>query len=219
VSLARLVDRMPAAAATKRRSALILDDEADKRVAMREGLADHGVVSDEADTLEEAIRHLASSSYDLVVCDLILCDPPDAANPALRGYLAVCFALARPNAIVVQASALRRWAHAGAVLTNWKVDEVANLVYGAPGIPGGLSGDGGCPWWALNRAAAARAGPARAAAAADLAQLPIVRELEGSLDLSPALEALEDAAEGVGDWSAAVAAARCALFPGAGRAG
>jgi hypothetical protein len=202
-----------------RRSALILDDELARRVEMREGLLDHGLASDEAATLEEAILRLAASSYDLVVCDLVLCDPPHAANPALRGYLAVCFALSRPNGIVVQASALRRWAHPGAALANWRVDEVANLVYGAPGIPGRQSGDGGCPWWALERAAGAGAGPDRTAAAAEVVQLPIVRELEGSLQLGPVLEALEDAAEGLGDWSAAVAAARFALFPGVGRAG
>jgi len=105
------------------------------------------------------------------------------------------------------------------VLTNWRVEEVANLVYGAPGIPGTQSGDGGCPWSALQRAGAAESAGDRAAAAAALGQLPIVRELEGSLQLGHALGDLEDAADGTGDWDAAVEAARCALFPGSGHAG
>ncbi len=211
-------DRWPAARAARPRRALILDDEADRRHEMCEGLLDHGVVGEEAATLGEAISRLATSSYDLVVCDLILCDPPDAANPALRGYLAVCFALARPDVVmVVQASSQRRWVHPGAVLTNWRVEEVANLVYGSPGIPARQRSDGGCPWFALEWVAGAA--PARRRDAVErLARLPIVRELEGSLGLGPALAALEDAAEGLEDWPAAVASARCALFPGAGDA-
>jgi hypothetical protein len=151
------------------------------------------------------------------VCDLILCDPPEAANPAVRGYLAVCFALALANGLVVQASAFRRWAHAGAVLTNWRVEEVANLVYGSPGIPGRQSIDGGCPWYALQQATAAPP-DGRPAAAARLARLPVVRALETSMALGEPLAELEDAAEGLADWDAAVVAVRRALFPGAGDA-
>jgi CheY-like chemotaxis protein len=210
-------DAAPPAGATRPSSALILDDEADRRIAMRRALRDHGVRSDTAATLEDAIRLLACRPYDLVVCDLILCDPPEASNPALRGYLAVCFALARPRpGIVVQASSMRRWAHPGAVLTNFEVVEVANVVYGSTGIPRSQSGDGGCPWDALRRAAGAAGGDGRRRAAADLAGLPIVREMAGSLRLQPRLEALEDAAEGGGGWDAAIAGLRYALFPGAG---
>jgi hypothetical protein len=193
---------------------LILDDEADRRACMRDGLLEHGVRSDEASTLEEAIGRLVSSPYDLVVCDMKLCDPPGAANPAARGYLAVCFALVLAHPIVVQASAYRVLAHPGARLTSWSVPEVANLVYGAPGIPSLQSQDGGCPWSALQQAAAAAPG-LRQAAAATLAGLPIVRLLETSLALDAPLGELEDAAEGRGDWDAAVAALRRLLFPGA----
>jgi hypothetical protein len=203
----------PDQSTVRARRALIVDDEADRRDDMLEGLRDHGVQCEDVATLEEALRRLAVSSYDLVVCDLILCDPPEASNPALRGYLAVCFALARSNGIVVQASSQRRWFHPGAVLTNFRVDEVANLIYGHQGIPSRQSADGGCPWSALTRAARAPH-EQRRAAADEVAQLPIVRVLEGSLQLGGPLAALEDAAEGLGDWSAAVAAVRRALFPG-----
>lgn len=186
---------------------------------MREGLLDHGVEGEVVTTLREAIGRLAASAYDLVVCDLVLCDPPDAANPALRGYLAVCFALARCEALVVQASALRRYVHPGAVLTNFQVNEVANLLYSeaASGIPAWQSADAGCPWETLERADRVRP-ELRPAIAHELAGLPIVRSLEGSLPLLPRLEALEDAAHGAGDWGAAVAAVRDVLFPGAGDA-
>lgn len=197
------------------RRALILDDEPERRFEMREGLLQHGVAADEAGTVGETIRRLRSSSYDLVVCDMILCQPPGAANPALRGYLAVCYALTRPGTVVVQASALRRWAHAGALLTNWRVEEVADLVYGWEGIPVARSGDGGCPWAALRRVT--RAGPGQRREAVDeLMRLPIVRELDAELD--PSLGALDEAAESGGDWETAVAGAWRALFPGAGGA-
>lgn len=206
------VDRWP-------RCALVLDDEAYRRDTMRSGLLEHGVQSDGVATLEDAIRRLTASSYDLVVCDLVMCDPPGAANPSLRGYLAVCFALARSHARwVVQASSVRRWAHPGALLTNWRVDEVANLIYGDPGIPIDPWSDGGCPWCALQRCAAAR--PARRAEAArGLSELPIVRALESSEGLDEALGALEDAADGRRDWGAAVSAVGQVLFPGSSNAG
>jgi hypothetical protein len=207
--------RPPMRAADRPRRALLLDDEHERRTEMREGLADHGVMCDEVATLEEALRRLVVSTYDLVVCDLVLCDPPEAANPALRGYLAVCFALAHSTALVVQASSMRRWAHAGALLTNWRVDEVANVVYGSSGIPARQSVDGGCPWSGLLRLAGAAPGE-RPSAVSDLARLPIVRELESSLELSPMLAALEDAADGTGDWDAALAGIGGALFPGVG---
>jgi hypothetical protein len=197
------------------RSALILDDETDRRICMREGLLDHGVRCDEASTLGEAIHRLTRASYELVVCDMVLCEPPQAANPAYRGYLAVCYALALAGPIVVQASAFRRWSHAGAILTNWSVTEVADVVYGFRGIPGHQSADGGCPWSALQQVAAA-APDRRRAEAVRLAGLPIVQELEGSLALGPRLAMLEDAAEGHADWYAAVDDLRHALFPGAG---
>jgi CheY-like chemotaxis protein len=209
--------RRPSIGETRMRSALILDDEVDRRLAMQEGLREHGVASQLAATLEEAIRRLASFSYDLVVCDLILSDPPEAANPALRGYLAACYALAHSRAVVVQASSMRRWAHPGAVLTNFRVEEVANLVYGSTGIPTWQSDDGGCPWGLLQRAAGA-APDQRRAVAGELAGLPIVLELQSSLQLGPRLDALEDAAEGQGDWGGAVAAVGGVLFPGAGGA-
>lgn len=202
------VDRWP-------RSALVLDDEAYRRETMRSGLLEHGVECDGVATLAEAIRRLTTSSYDLVVCDIVMCDPPGAANPSLRGYLAVCFALARSDARwVVQASSVRRWAHPGALLTNWRVDEVANLIYGDPGIPIDPRSDGGCPWCELERCAAAC--PARRAEAArGLSDLPIVRALESSAGLDEALGGLEEAAGGRRDWGAAVSAVGETLFPGA----
>jgi hypothetical protein len=195
-------------------NALILDDESDRRAWMREGLLDHGVTSEEASTVEEAITRLVRSSYDLVVCDMVLCDPPEATNPALRGYLVVCFALAFSRGVVVQASSLRRWAHTGAVLTNWKIDEVADVVYGSSGIPAHHSTCGGCPWSALRHAGDA-APDQRHAVTAELTQLPIVRELEGPLELDGPLATLEEAAGGLGNWEAAVMGVRHALFPGA----
>ena len=204
----------PSARSTVRtRRALILDDEAERRDDMLDGLRRHGVQCEDVATLAEALRRLAVVSYDLVVCDMILSDPPEASNPALRGYLAVCFALARSNAVVVQASSHRRWFHPGAVLTNFRADEVANVICGHQGIPSRQSVDGGCPWTALARAARAPR-ERRRAAAAEVVRLPIVRVLEGSLQLGEPLAALEDAAEGVGEWSAAVAAVGQALFPG-----
>ena len=195
--------------------ALILDDEAGRRGQMRDGLLDHGVESEEAATLEEAVRRLSIASYDLVVCDVVLCDPPGAANPSVRGYLAVCFALARSDAPwVVHASSYRRRVHPGAILTNWRVEEVANLVYGDRGIPVDLRSDGVCPWSALRHCAAARP-PERAAAVAGLARLPILRELGSSSALDDSLAALEDAAGGRGVWSAALESVREVLFPGA----
>jgi hypothetical protein len=182
---------------------------------MRDGLLDHGVTSDEASTVGRAIALLSRSSYDLVVCDMILNDPPDAINPAFRGYLVVCFALALSHRIVVQASTLRRWVHTGTILTNWKVEEVADVVYGSSGIPHHQSVDGGCPWSMLEFAAAAAPGQRRAAAAT-LAQLPIVRELEGPLGLGEPLAILDDAAAGQEDWDAAVTGIRSILFPGVG---
>jgi hypothetical protein len=195
------------------RRALILDDEAERRHQMRDGLLDHGVTCDEAATVAEAIGRLVAATYDLVVCDMILCDPPGAANPALRGYLAACFALTRPGSLVVQASSLRRWAHPGAVLTNWSVAEVADLVYAGAGIPPRQSTDGGCPWVALQRVTAAPPRQ-RQDAVQELLELPVVRELESAL--GPALGTLEDAAHGLGDWGIALAATWRALFPGAG---
>jgi hypothetical protein len=198
-------------------TALIVDDEADRRALMRQGLLAHGVTSEEASTLEEAISRLARFPYEMVVCDMVLCDPPDAANPALRGYLAACAALALSDGVVIQASSLRRWVHAGAVLTNWRVDEVADVVHGSSGIPSHRSADGGCPWSALEWAATA-APEQRPAAATSLAELPIVRELEDSLGLRDRLTVLEKAAEGFEDWDAAVMAMRRVLFPCAGDA-
>ena len=192
-------------------TALIVDDEEERRHDMRDGLREHGVACDEAATVEEAIRRLVSAPYDLVVCDMILCDPPGAANPELRGYLAVCFALSKPGALVVQASSLRRWAHAGAVLTNWRADEVAELVYGCAGIPPSRSADGGCPLEALRQVTAATLARRRDAVA-NLLAVPIVRHLEPVLD--GALAVLEDAAEGRADWQLAVSGAWGALFPG-----
>ena len=130
--------------------------------------------------------------------------------------LAACFALASSKALVVQASALRRYVHPGAMLTNFQVHEVANLLYSedAHGIPAWESADAGCPWTALERAA--RAEPEqRVALACELTEMPIVRSLESSMDLGSRLEALADAACGIGDWMAAVAAIRSVLFPGA----
>ncbi|HEY7201748.1 MAG TPA: response regulator [Candidatus Dormibacteraeota bacterium] len=195
--------------------ALILDDEAERRAMMREALLDHGVACDEAGTVEGTIRRLSAADYDLVVCDMVLSDPPGAANPALRGYLAVCFALScMPPPVVVQASSLRRLAHVGSVLTNWSAGEVVDLVYGGAGIPISQSDDGGCPWAAL-RLAAASAPDRRRAAVCELLELPIVRDLEGCDELGPALGALEDAAFGEGDWAVALARVRRAMFPGA----
>ena len=196
------------------RRALLLDDEAERRVAMRDGLLDHGVESEGVATLEEAIRRLAVSRYDLVVCDLVLCDPPWAPNPSFRGYLAVCFALHRQAGVVVQASSLRRLAHPGTVLTNWSVPEVADVLYGSSGIPIYPSTHGGCPWPALRRCAAA-APERRPDVVRELAQLPIVRALETSTAIGEVLGRLEDAAGGVGEWAPAMAAAWGALFPGA----
>jgi hypothetical protein len=183
---------------------------------MREALLDHGVASDEAATLAAAIARLSASSYDLVVCDMVLADPPGAANPALRGYLAACFALAQPHAgLVVQASSLRRLVHPGSVLANWRPAEVVDLVYGGAGIPTEQSEDGGCPWAAL-QVLAHSAPDGRGAAVGALLGLPIVRALVTTTELGPILEAMEDAASGLRDWDAALADARHALFPGAG---
>jgi hypothetical protein len=196
-------------------TALILDDEAHRRDEMRAGLLEHGVAGDEAATVEEAIGMMSAGSYDLVVCDMVLCDPPGASNPALRGYLAVCFALTRSaTRCVVQASSLRRWRHPGAVLTNWKVTEVADVVYGSEGIPGSESWNGGCPWSALESVTAAPRDE-RVAAVRQLRRLPVVRELTSLAGLGPVVGCLEDAAEGDGEWEPAVAAAWRAFFPGA----
>jgi len=195
--------------------ALILDDEAERRILMREALLDHGVVCDEAGTVEATIRRLSAADYDLVICDMVLSEPPGAANPALRGYLAVCYALSCvPPPVVVQASSMRLLVHPGSVLTNWSTGEVVDLVYGGTGIPIGHSGDGGCPWAAL-RLAAASAPERRRAAVCELLELPIMRDLEGPAQLGSVLGALEDAAFGTGDWDAALAGVRQVLFPGA----
>jgi hypothetical protein len=196
------------------RSALVLDDEPERREMMREGLLEHGVVCDEAATLEEAIRHMVVSPYDLVVCDMVLCEPPGAANPAMRGYLAACFALSRPGAgAVVQASSVLTWTHPGALMTHWRVEEVADLVYGGTGIPLRHSVDGGCPLAALRRITTCPV-EEREEAVEVLAGLPIVRQLEALTDLAPVLGALEDAARGDCDWQHALAWAWRALFPG-----
>jgi hypothetical protein len=111
---------------------------------------------------------------------------------------------------------MRRWAHDGAHLTNWRVAEVADLLYGAPGMPTNRSADGGCPWNALQRVTKA-VPELRAETVTELLAVPIVRELECLC--GQALEALEDAAGGQGDWAAAVNGAWRALFPGAHRVG
>src|SRR5438105_4435174 len=93
--------RVAMSRAPRLRTALILNDEQKFGSDMCEQLADHGVVSQQAATLEEAIRKLAAARYDLIVCDMVLCDPPGSATPAVLGYLAVCYALARHPASVV----------------------------------------------------------------------------------------------------------------------
>jgi hypothetical protein len=197
------------------RLALILDDEIDRRVEMRRGLLDHGVRSDEASTVAEAILRLATGAYDLFVCDMVLCDPPGAANPAPRGYMAVCFALSSARVRrVVQASSYQRWRHRGALLTNWTVPEVADVVYGSAGIPESIGEDGGCLWSALKCISTAQP-TGRPHAVRLLHRLPLVRELEGLAALSPVLDALEDAADGVADWQTALGATWRAFFPGA----
>jgi hypothetical protein len=194
---------------------LILDDEADRRALMREGLLEHGISCEEAATVHDAIRSLATSTWDLFVCDMVLCDPPGRPNPALRGYLAACYALARGSAnVVVQASTVSRWAHPGAVMTDWRVDQVLDLAYGWAGIPAPPGQDGGCPWHALERVAAAPAGH-REDAVQELLTLRVVEDLEFAAELSPALDGLREAARGRGDWPAAVDGARRRLFPGA----
>lgn len=197
------------------RRALIVDDDGERRVHMCEGLLDHGVASDQAASVAEAIWRLCRSHYDLVVCDMVLVDPPGSDDAAPRGYLVACFALARPQATtVVQASVHQRWAHPGSVLTNWSVSEVVDLIYGGPGIPLSRSADGGCPWLTLRRLAAAPSCD-RLAGVRELLALPILAELDGSPELPSLLRALEDAAGGLGDWSAALGKVREALFPGA----
>jgi hypothetical protein len=195
--------------------ALILDDETERRAEMCHALRGHGVACHGVGSLAAAIERLSAADYDMVVCDMVLTDPPGAANPALRGYLAVCYALSRAGSpLVVQASSLRRLVHPGSVLTNWRAGEVVDLVYGSTGIPTGDGHDGGCPWAAL-RLVAASAPDRRPAAVCELLELPVVRDLEGPADLGSVLGALEDAAFGHGDWNAALAAVRQALFPGA----
>jgi len=200
--------------ARRLRTALILDDEEERRTDMSRGLARHEVMSQEASTLAEAIRLMRSSSPDLILCDMVLCDPPGAANPALRGYLAVCYALERhPGSVVVQASTLRRWVHPGAVLANWRVQEVADIVCGFEGLRVPPGGGSGCPWKMLREVETAPPGE-RAGAVAVLLGLPVMEELGGCPELGPPLEMLEQAAHDGRDWERALAAVRAALFPG-----
>lgn len=205
----------PASWAPRLRRVLILDDEEDRRALMREGLLEHGISCEEAATVRDAIRALATRTWDLFVADMVLCDPPGRPNPALRGYFAVCYALARGSApVVVQASSMARRVHPGAVMTDWLVEPVLDLAYGWAGVaaPPGL--DGGCPWRGLEQVAAAPA-DRRQHAVRELCALPIVEELEFPADLSPALDGLREAASGRGDWQAAIDGARRRLFPGA----
>jgi CheY-like chemotaxis protein len=196
------------------RTALILDDEQERRSDMSEELAVHGVTSQQAATLEEAIRKLAADRYDLILCDMVLCDPPGTATPAVRGYLAVCYALARhPSSLVVQLSSHQRWVHPGAVLAQWWPQEVADLVYGANGVRVPLDGGHGCPWTKLQEAGAAT--PARRADVVQvLYDLPVIGELRRPLRLDPALAALKRAADDGCEWGRALADVRSALFPG-----
>jgi hypothetical protein len=205
----------PASWAPQLRRVLILDDEADRRALMREGLLEHGITCEEAATIHDAIHSLGTSAWDLFVCDMVLCDPPGRRNPTLRGYFAVCYALASGSAkVVVQASTERRWAHSGALMTDWHVDQVLDLAYGWPGTPAPPGQDGGCPWRALESVAAAPAGR-REDAVRELIAVRIVEDLEFAAELSPALDALREAACGRGDWETAVHGARRRLFPGA----
>jgi hypothetical protein len=195
------------------RSALILDDDAERRAEMHEGLLVYQVRCDEAATLAEAIQLLGASYYDLVICDMLLCDPA-GVNPSFGGYLAVCFALARANARrVVQASSLRRYTHPGSILTNWRLEEVTDLLHGSRGIPMPSDTDGGCPWSALRRCETA-APERRPQAVLELVRLPIIRALDSTPELASGLDALQDAAESTGEWSEAMVGAWTAVFPG-----
>lgn len=194
------------------RTALVLNDEDDHANVMRKELQDHGVVIDRAATLPEAIGKLAARRYDLVVCDVVLCDPPGGSTPAPTGYLAVCYALARhPDSVVVQASTHRRWVHPGAVLTDWTPQVVADLVYGAAGPT--EESYGGCPWSKLLDAEAATTSQ-RANAARDLLRLPFVDGLRGTLGLDDLFEAVELAAHDSREWRRALCDLRTTLFPG-----
>src|SRR5437764_14915723 len=74
-------------------TALVLDDDGERRGEMCERLHDLHVSAEPAATLGEAIRKLTARRYELVLCDMVLCDPPGSPTPAIRGYLAVCYAL------------------------------------------------------------------------------------------------------------------------------
>lgn len=194
------------------RTALVLDDEPELRQETCDELERRAVEVQQAATVGEAIRKLAARPYDLVLCDVVLCEPPGTATPAPRGYLAVCYALARhPASVVVQASTLQRWQHPGAVLTTGSAQEVADLVHGAQGVR--AEGDSGCPWAKLLEAEAAAPGQ-RPEAARSLLRLPVMEELRRSLGLADAFEAVELAAHDGSAWRRALCDLRSALFPG-----
>jgi CheY-like chemotaxis protein len=63
--------------ATTERTALVVDDEEMIRTVLRMVVSELGYEVDEAADGQEALRYLASRSYDVVLCDLLM--------PGMRG--------------------------------------------------------------------------------------------------------------------------------------
>jgi len=74
----------------KERTVLVLDDEESIRLLLEEGLSAHGLQVDCVATVEEALRHLKRSAYDVLLCDLhlisggVAVDGRDAARRILE---------------------------------------------------------------------------------------------------------------------------------------
>jgi len=104
----------PTADLLRGRAVLVLDDEESLRTLLQEGLSAQGLRVDCAATTDEALAHLARSSYDVFLCDLhlssggIMVDGREAASRILEA------AAAQKPALIYMTGDLVESAHATA---------------------------------------------------------------------------------------------------------
>lgn len=136
-SIAAVLDQLLRFDEGKQRRLLVVDGDADSRKQVRLALQSKHVGIDEAESSDDALQKIASSSYDGIVLDLGL---PDLAGLALLQQLATAPSTAPPVAVYAardlrpaEKLALRRYAEAtvsiGAVSTEQLLEEVHGFVH------------------------------------------------------------------------------------------